>query len=79
MHRDRRMVAEDRSYWPVWENTLERAFTEDPDDVETCTCPELRFSANVLHCPICGTIWAVAMVKSYRSGWSRLSWEVCLG
>lgn len=44
----------------------------------TCECPELSYQRNLLMCRECGTVYAVAQMQTFRSGWTKLAWSVAL-
>lgn len=77
MDRDTRRIASCREYWPMPDKLVpDRVSDPFYDEVETCTCPDVTYSRNVVHCPQCGTVYAVGTIRTYRSGWSRMAWEV---
>jgi hypothetical protein len=77
MRRDRTSVLDQaRLYWPKRSTIVEDEDAEDWTALQTCTCPTLVNTRNLLVCFDCGTVYGVAVFKSYRSGWSRMVWQV---
>lgn len=77
MRRDARSLAEDRSYWPITSTTSEEWDPTRWELTDTCDCPQLKYERNTLVCVDCGTVYGVAQLKTYRSGWSKMAWAVC--
>jgi hypothetical protein len=45
------------------------------EDEETCECPSMIYVRNTVCCRDCGTVYAVAGLQTFRSGWSKMSWQ----
>lgn len=70
MRRDDRSVTQSTGYFLTPEGA------DDMRSAEVCLCPSPRYERNALVCPECGTVYGVATIKTFRSGWSRMQWEV---
>lgn len=73
MRRDDRSVSESCGFFVVHDGL------EPVDQVETCKCSDLGYERNTVRCRDCGTVYGVAAIKTFRSGWSRMSWQVDFG
>lgn len=79
-HRDGISVLESaRLFWPETSARENDLYPCHWADVQTCECSEIVHQRNTLVCKECGTIYGVARFQSFRSGWSRLAWEVDFG
>jgi diaminopimelate epimerase len=76
MHRDVRSLASERRYVTTSPQEAAETGVGHWRDVDTCHCGMIVHERNLLVCQDCGTVYGVAQVKTYRSGWSKMQWTV---